>query len=140
MSTEETILDPQDRVCCPDDLCTGILNEKGTCGTCDRTYSQYARVLRAEAPDAADQPAIGTVDGDSTAENSADERGSARDESDESDDSDDSASGDDDDSDDPAATDAPDPTERVLCSDDMCTGIIGTNGLCGTCGAAPTSQ
>ena len=134
MSTEETILDPQDRVCCPDDLCTGILNEKGTCGTCDRTYSQYARALRAEAPDAADQPAIGTVDADSPAENSDDERVSDGDNSDPHDAS--VNSDHEEDSDDPAATDAPDPTERVLCSNDMCTGIIGPNGLCGTCGTA----
>ena len=141
MSTQPTNLDPQDRVCCPDDFCTGILNEKGTCGTCDRTYSQHARASLAGAPGSADQPAVPTVDPDSSAADNADARVSASDQSDDPHDSDDEESSDDPDESHPTGDpDAPDPTERVLCSDDMCTGIIGSQGACGTCGAAPTSQ
>lgn len=33
-----------------------------------------------------------------------------------------------------AATDGFDAEERVLCPDEMCTGILGPDGRCGTCG------
>ncbi|MCP4677830.1 MAG: hypothetical protein GY854_20390 [Deltaproteobacteria bacterium] len=28
---------PSDRVCCPDDMCVGIIGEDGRCGTCQKT-------------------------------------------------------------------------------------------------------
>jgi hypothetical protein len=132
MQPEQDAVDPNDRVCCPDDLCTGILNESGTCGTCDRTYAQYARTPKTPATLAPTQ--ADSVDGVADVGASVEQD---------------------------AARAHKDPTalppqaldhvedgagqaslleDRVLCDDEMCVGIIGPDGTCGTCGEPRKSE
>lgn len=97
-----------ERVLCDDGMCTGIVGPEGRCGTCGRhCESAPPRVTARE-----------------------DELVDARN--------------------DEGAIDAPTPTEpreevpdretvtddddRTLCPDGMCTGVLGADGRCGTCG------
>lgn len=110
-----------DRVCCPDDLCTGALDAKGLCGTCGRLFSQYAKNLD-------------TVANDERAEGDADDHDRAP----------------------PAVTrvqdlptaaevraietdDGADSIDRECCPNDLCTGALDREGVCGTCGAKAAS-
>lgn len=98
-----------ERVPCPDGACTGLIGDDGRCGTCGRA-GPVRDAPRAEsaprhvAPDVPDVPAVPDV---------PDERALA------------------------PTTAAPDDDttdERVPCDDGMCTGILGVDGRCGTCG------
>lgn len=109
------------RVACPNDLCTGALDRDGRCGTCAMVFAQYARPESAAEPaesdaeassDPAAMPEAPAVsdEGDAPSDEAreareAGEEGEAREEG-----------------------------ERVCCPDDLCTGAIGADGRCGTCG------
>jgi hypothetical protein len=123
----------EERVCCPDDLCTGALDRTGRCGTCERTFAQYARgeavgeeVAQTHAPDAA-----GDVARDEVSRAEPDEGEVARDEG-----AEDGATSES--SEDAAGESRED--ERVCCPDDLCTGVIGADGRCGTCGRAANDE
>ena len=103
----------EDRECCPDELCTGIMGENGRCGVCGR--------MRKGPPPAKKVSAEGEPDGGFSREeeDAEDEGGPA-------------------DPDDPGEAEAAfDPDERVPCADGLCTGIIGEDGRCGVCGKKP---
>jgi hypothetical protein len=112
-----------DRVACPNDLCTGALDREGRCGTCEMVFAQYARredvteaaaSVAEEASDPAAMPEARAIraDGEEPATEASQEvEGAASDE-----------------------TEASDEVERVCCPDDLCTGVIGADGRCGTCG------
>ncbi|MBI5481211.1 MAG: hypothetical protein HY906_20300 [Deltaproteobacteria bacterium] len=98
--------DPESRRLCPDDNCIGVIGPDGKCKVCGT-----------ESPDGP-PPATGT--GKAIAE-----RASAAPEKK------------------PAAKPLPtgkggasgfDPEDRILCSDDCCTGLIGPDGKCKECG------
>src|SRR5690242_5671670 len=111
MSEAETE-SPLERVPCPDDMCVGILGPDGKCGTCGRQG----------------EPGVGGGAAATSTEAYDDDDGP-----DEADDDQAADEGEDE------APDAFDPDERVLCPDDMCTGVLSADGTCGTCGrrAAP---
>ena len=102
------------RVPCVDDMCTGVLDARGVCGTCGKVgdASLIEKVANEDASgvDAAEAEALraGEADTELSAESSA--------------------------SDEDVIPGEHDVDARVLCIDDMCTGIIGTDGACGTCG------
>lgn len=109
VESEET----SERVCCPDDLCTGALDHEGRCGECGRVFAQYARepAQRSEEP-RSEEPRVES-DGESDGEGEAPAY--------------------------PAAYREAPPTEEVepereCCDDDLCTGALGPDGVCGTCG------
>jgi hypothetical protein len=114
--------DPDRRELCPDGMCVGVIGADGRCKVCGKPGSGPPPAAKPKA-EAAAPPAQG------------DWRPAAVPEADDGDD-DDQADG-------PAepAEAAPAPggkpdfeRTRVPCSDDMCTGIIGRGGRCGTCG------
>ena len=103
--------DPEDRELCPDELCTGVIGEDGRCGTCGRR--------REGEPPPRKKSAAPSDDADDDVEV---ERGDEAEEEGEGE-----SVGDDD-------LAAHDPDERIPCPDDLCTGIMGPDGRCGTCG------
>jgi hypothetical protein len=103
---DEVEFDPASRRLCPDDNCTGLIGSDGKCKVCGT-----------ESPDGP-PPAAGTAAGDEAAK--APEKKAA-----------------------PAKQPLPtgkgeasgfDPNDRILCSDDCCTGLIGPDGTCKECG------
>ena len=101
--------DPEARRLCPDDNCIGVIGPDGTCKVCG-----------AESPDGPPPAGAAKAAGDGAAE--APEK------------KDDKK---------PAARSIPtgkgaasgfDPNDRILCSDDCCTGLIGPDGTCKVCG------
>ena len=104
--------DFEDRELCPDELCTGIIGEDGRCGTCGRRREGEAPPGK-KAAAASDAPDDDDVQVE-TGESEADEDGGEVEES--------------------AGSSAYDPDERIPCPDELCTGIIGPDGRCGTCG------
>ena len=103
-----------ERVACPDDVCTGALDHEGRCGTCERVFAQYARAAVSERTDEA------RTDEARTDEERADEDDPQRE----------SGAGMRDFV--PSEPDGDD--ERQCCDDDLCTGALGPDGVCGTCG------
>lgn len=112
--SDDEPFNPAKRELCPDGMCTGVLGPDGRCKVCGRPGAGGAK---AADPDGAVAPKAAAV------ERPAEEwrpravpgavpgAGEA------------------------AAADHPDwVRERVPCADGMCTGIIGRNGRCGTCG------
>jgi hypothetical protein len=104
--------DFEDRELCPDELCTGIIGEDGRCGTCGRMREGEAPPGK-KAAAASDAPDDDDVEVE-TGEPGGDEDGGEVEES--------------------AGSSAYDPDERIPCPDELCTGIIGPDGRCGTCG------
>jgi hypothetical protein len=98
--------DPDKRELCPDGMCIGVIGPDGRCKVCGKPGSGRPRAEGPRAREGVSEPP-------------AEWRPKAppRDE------------------DEAPAGDGPDPgRERVPCPDGMCTGIIGRNGRCGTCG------
>jgi hypothetical protein len=123
-STDDATEGLTSRVPCIDDMCTGVLDAKGVCGTCGKQgdVSLLERVADEDAsgPDAAEAAEARGERTDDDGDAIANERDHAPDEARDEIDED----------------ETPDPDERVPCGDDMCTGIIGADGKCGTCGKA----
>jgi hypothetical protein len=122
---DESSLD--ERVCCPDDLCTGVLDPLGRCGTCGRGFDPPSpRAIASERPTADDPerepedqgPREGLA---GPAEPDASRLGS------------DVETAETEAVDDRVRPDA-DEGERVCCPDDLCTGALDVLGRCGTCG------
>ncbi len=90
-----------ERVPCSDEMCTGVLDANGVCGTCGKAGTA---VLERVADEDADGVAAAEAGELSSPEPATEEASSSSGE------------------------------ERVPCSDDMCTGIIGADGRCGVCG------
>jgi len=108
--------DPDRRELCSDGMCVGVIGKDGRCKVCGRPRDD---AVPAEKPSPG--PGGASEGGRPLAVPSAeDERGGA------------GAS--------PGDAEAAEPgwpdfeRTRVPCSDDLCTGIIGRNGRCGTCG------
>ena len=102
----------EDRVPCTDDMCVGIIGPDGKCGTCGKPGTPPAPWSRPEHPHddlhergAAPEPEAAETAGRALAPASE-----------------------------PAPEPEPDSDERVPCLDDMCVGILGSDGTCGTCG------
>jgi len=111
--------DPSKRELCPDGMCVGVIGPDGCCKVCGKrgtgAVSARASTPAKEAgpsePPADWRPAA--VPGGGEPANDGPATGEGR----------------------PAASGAPDfERERVPCPDGMCTGVIGRNGKCGTCG------
>jgi hypothetical protein len=96
----------EDRILCSDGACIGLVGPDGRCKVCGKEYL-------------GDEPLPPVEPRDQPAETSEPLRSP--------DQGDRGADGHD-------STDATDPDERVCCPDDMCVGIIGPDGRCGTCG------
>lgn len=108
-----------ERVACPDDVCTGALDHEGRCGTCERVFAQYARA------------AVSAVaDEERTDEARTDEEGADEERSDEDDPQREAGAG----MRDFVPSEPDDEDERQCCDDDLCTGALGPDGVCGTCG------
>jgi hypothetical protein len=132
-SVAEGAAEPE-RICCPDDLCVGALDETGRCGTCGARFAQYARARGEDSGASSELPvaheateASGARDGgereagverqrfdEDEASLAEDREGEARE--------------------DEALRD------RVCCPDDLCTGVIGEGGVCGTCGRVTSGE
>ena len=131
-----------DRVLCGDDMCTGLYGPDGRCGTCGRgVYDDDPPALRAEvaALMAASAEAVRDAEG---AEAGAEALTTPEGPSGSADDVD-AAPGAEAPVGDGVEVAAPgqDTAEghddaREPCADDMCTGIYGPQGVCGTCGRA----
>jgi len=104
--SEDAGFDPERREMCPDGMCVGVIGPDGRCRVCGKPGSK----------DASGEPAAPKTG--SAKDGPAEWRPKAP-----------PADGD------AAAADAPDfARERVPCPDGMCTGVVGRNGRCGTCG------
>jgi hypothetical protein len=100
-----------DRIPCPDDMCTGVLGPDGACGTCGRRGDPDS-VARARA-------AASTSESEHSDDLSGEDRDAAAA----------ALSGDS-----SSASTSGDDEERRPCADEMCTGILDASGRCGTCG------
>ena len=99
----------EERVLCEDDNCIGLVGSDGKCKVCGRVYEGERPLPDAEAAvSPTDTPADDDGNEDARSEEDWENDGAEELES--------------------------DPTDRVLCPDDTCVGIIGENGTCGTCG------
>ncbi|MBL8682089.1 MAG: hypothetical protein JNK05_23175 [Myxococcales bacterium] len=107
-----------ERVCCPDDLCTGALDSSGLCGTCGRLFSQYARSARDDANEARAEANEGDRERGSSPADAMPEAAELRSMETEN---------------------ADEADERVCCPNDTCTGALDREGVCGTCGQKATS-
>ena len=111
---EETPFDSKRRLC-PDGACVGVIGADGRCSVCRRTGSAAAAAADIESSDddADLVPASTSVAPPSVASASASDAGSSAGASS-------AASGFD--------------AKRRLCDDGSCVGIVGADGVCGTCG------
>jgi hypothetical protein len=111
------------RELCPDGACTGVIGPDGTCKVCGRAAPNWGderkRGLLPD-PDAADE------DEDDELDDEADGDGDEADDDDEPADDDEAA----------ASDEVPDAewSERKLCDDGACVGVIGKDGVCNVCG------
>lgn len=96
--------EPDDRVPCPDGACTGVLGPDGTCGTCGHVGERPPAAPVTPPPTDADRDAALEANPEAILESAA------------------------------AAVTAADADERVPCDDGTCTGVLGPDGRCGTCG------
>jgi len=101
----------EDRECCPDDLCTGIIGEDGKCGVCGRSREGLP-LEKKPLPRAADVAV--SAGSEETVEEPGEKGGDSK-----------------------VQQADFDPEKRIPCSDELCTGIIGENGRCGVCGRTP---
>lgn len=101
---EASAFDPESRRLCPDDNCIGVIGPDGKCKVCGK-QSPDGPPPAPDAPKAA-KPAPAR-DEKKAAKPSLSGKGEAR---------------------------VFDPDDRVLCSDDCCTGLIGPDGKCKVCG------
>lgn len=111
------VIEWDQRELCPDGGCVGVIGDGGTCSVCGRAAPGGGAERRREvAPeDTAADPAPGVDDG-------VDDGGG------------DDGEGDDGDDDDLAP---PAWTQRELCADGACTGVVGDDGRCRVCGKEP---
>ena len=96
-----------DRIPCPDDMCTGTINERGVCNYCGARGTSIPR--SAGAPASAETPLVpapAEASPSAAAEASVPEASV------------------------PAAHD---PEERIPCLDDMCTGTLNAHRVCNYC-------
>ena len=107
----EATFSPDERILCPDEMCTGILDPDGRCGTCGRIVPLGPRASLAVAAQCEAEHPVEELE---TSQDPADELPPTP-----------KVVGLDEDL---------DPDERVPCRDDMCTGILDSSGRCGTCG------
>lgn len=117
--------DWEQRTLCPDGSCVGVIGADGTCKVCGRVAPNWGderkRGLAEEPADAADDngpPAYGKDDGDEVDDEYEDDDEDGDDEGDDSDDDDAPAEW----------------SERKLCPDGGCVGLIGDSGACNVCG------
>jgi hypothetical protein len=110
MDMEETAFNPQRRLC-PDGSCVGILGADGRCSVCRRSAGagsgSGAEAFAEAPPDEAEAEVRDDASGDHAGPT---ERGDGM-----------------------GTTSRFDPSRR-LCDDGSCVGIVGANGICGTCG------
>jgi hypothetical protein len=105
---EETSFNPKRRLC-PDGSCVGVLGADGRCSVCRRSAGAdggSGAEAFAEAPDAAEAQVRDDASGDHAR---ATEMGDGM-----------------------GTTSGFDPSRR-LCDDGSCVGIVGADGICGTC-------
>jgi hypothetical protein len=108
MSDRDETFAPDERMPCLDEVCIGVLDSHGVCGTCGRAADPEALASTAPASDEATESDAEAEETTPAAEASA----PARDERE-------------------PETDA---DERVPCGNDVCVGVLDSAGRCGTCG------
>jgi hypothetical protein len=122
VAEEDGAFDPDKRELCPDGMCVGVIGPDGRCKVCGKQGTGKTATSEADAPSRKEQDVAANAPKESS---SSDEwrplsvPGGAPVEASSK------------------SADRPDwERERVPCPDGMCTGIIGRNGRCGTCGKA----
>ncbi len=111
------------RELCPDGACVGVIGPAGTCKTCGRAATNWG--------DERNRGLTPLPPGDVETAPVDDEE--MRDDDEELDDDEDGDEDEDDDADAPAA----EWTERKLCPDDACIGVLGADDRCKVCGKSP---
>ena len=101
----------EDRILCSDGACIGLVGANGLCKVCNKPYEGDLPLGEQRADEQDDEA---TASDDTGATNS--EIHALKNEMEQVDQA---GAGDE---------------ERICCTDDMCIGIIGENGVCGTCG------
>lgn len=96
---------PEDRVPCSDDMCVGIIGPNGKCGVCGRPGTPPPQ---RSTPGHPHDDLHEEVPGEEAAKPEPEPE--------------------------PERAFAADPDDRVPCLDDMCVGILSSEGKCGTCG------
>lgn len=127
------------RELCPDGGCVGVLSDDGTCTVCGKRGRAAGTAAVSTAADSG-----GARRGDESTDFDEDDEyyyddGEDDDDSDEEDDDDDDDEGDADADEDGVASVSAGAgvwTERKLCPDGGCIGVIGDNGACKVCGKA----
>jgi hypothetical protein len=116
------------RVLCPDGACTGLIGPDGTCKVCGHMMPNWGdERMRGIQPDPDEDVDADAEPSDDDVDDEADE---ADDDGDEDGDEEDDADGDE-----VAANAAPGEwTERKLCDDGACVGVIASDGTCTVCG------
>ena len=94
--------DPEERVLCPDDCCTGLIGPDGKCKVCGKESPDRPPAAKGSGP----KPAV-KVEEKKPPKPLPSGKGEAK---------------------------SFDPDDRILCSDDCCTGLVGPDGKCKVCG------
>lgn len=150
--------DPTNRELCADGACIGVIGSDGKCRECGavaRSATTHSRLRGMRLPErdndsdseadedpnralCADDMCVGIIGPDGRCkECGLSAIGATPDDNDDNDDDDDDDDWEDEDGDDEDEDGEDD--DRQLCPDDMCIGLIGSNGRCKECGTAASS-
>ena len=120
------------RLLCPDGACVGVIGDDGTCKACGRAAPNWGEERKRGLADASDDDREDEEDDADDAEMDGEEDVDDGDDStadDEGDEDDDEEDEEDDDE------DGGEWSDRALCSNGACVGVIGEDGKCKVCGA-----
>jgi hypothetical protein len=106
LEASEGDFDPDERVLCPDDNCTGLIGPDGKCKVCGKESPGGPPPVKGKSTPGKPQPAPKPA-AKKEAQPLPSGKGGAK---------------------------GFDPNDRILCSDDCCTGLIGPDGKCKVCG------
>ena len=108
---DDTSFSIEDRILCSDGACIGLVGSNGLCKVCGKAYEGDLALDSRDPAEASGAPSPGDDAGPTNNEVTALKNALEREDQD--------TNGED---------------ERICCADEMCIGIIGENGVCGTCG------
>ncbi len=114
------------RQLCPDGSCVGLIGDDGTCKVCGRAAPNWGDERKRGMVEASDEDA--DADDDDEDDEAAEGSDDGSDDDGDEDDSDDAEDGE------IAASAGGEWTDRKLCPDGGCVGVIGDDGTCKVCG------
>lgn len=113
------------RQLCPDGACVGLIGDDGTCKVCGRAAPNWGDERKRGMVDASDEDDVEDDDDEDADDESEDGDADEEDEDEADDDAQDGVI---------SASAGGEWTDRKLCPDGGCVGVIGDNGTCKVCG------